>query len=198
MFQFTPGCVAGQFDSNYRTDRYNGDAKIKLDGVRHYEYGYGTWASAVPNALDYWPKNAPDYRTITSGYKITLTIGNTSSAGGSGGEDGFEVSVDSKLNSSLKLEYYYQETYTESNPRMSSQFLPNTTGGSWLYTNFSEPASTKTFTSYPGLLFETIVPSSYPGRIIGDVEVTTGYVVWGSLGIRYNLDFSEVINLKKY
>ena len=171
MFQFVPGFVASKYDSNYESKWQNEGASIEIEGVKVTD-DYTGETSAVPNSLDYWPKHAPNYRTITSGYKTTMTIGNTSSLGGSIGEDGFGLTVDSKLSSTHGLEYFYQETYTGTNPTMSAQYLPSAKGTSWAYYDFTNISRQQTLVVYPGALFETMIPSSYEKDGIGLIRIS--------------------------
>jgi len=195
MFQFTPGYIASQFDNQYDVRYKKGEASISLEGSHIMIQQYH---SGSPKALDYWPKNAPDYRTITSSFNLNLTIGRTQRAS-INSQNGYGVSVDSTLSSTLGLGYSYQETYTQATPVMSSQFLPYNTGGSWFYNNFDRNTSAlRTFTSYPGMLFEITIPSNYPYYQIGGIQIEAKYKLWRFGGITTDLlNYTEFVYLRK-
>lgn len=166
--QFTSGDAAVEpgYNDNYQSNY----GIITGELFKHVEYGYGTWYSAQPKKLDYFPKNEPAYRTITSGYDINLTLGRTDSTSVSASETGFGISAGSEFSSSIGLGYFYQETRTVSVPNMNALWLSQTEGAAWEFTSFSHSPD-KAVTVYPGMLFETIPATPYAMRYNGEYHV---------------------------
>ncbi|XMB72619.1 hypothetical protein RJI07_01625 [Mycoplasmatota bacterium WC30] len=76
---------------------------------RHIEYyGYYTIVGEDPNALEYWPKNAPLIRTISTSFGIGATLG-VSQADGFVGE--------------ITANFGYSQSYTTTDPTMSATTL---------------------------------------------------------------------------
>lgn len=166
--QFTSGkaAVESGYDKSYKSNY----AIIKGELFKYIASGYGVWESAQPKRVDYFPKNEPSYRTITSGFNLNLTLGRTDVVGAEIGSNGFGVQASSKLSSNVGLGYFYQETRTVSVPDMNALWLSQTEGAAWEFIEF-ETSPDKSVTVYPGMLFETIPATPYPMRFNGEYHI---------------------------
>ena len=180
--QYTSGAAAVESFYNNEYQGYSSSLVGSLE--KHVVNGYGTWYSAQPLGTDYWPKNETQYRTITSGFNTSLTLGNTQSTSASASENGFGLSVGSEFSSSLSIGFFYSETWKEEQPTNNSQWLSSSEGAGWGYTNFPNDGTTS-ITVYPGILLETIPATPYAMRYNGEFHMNYSFVTknYGLLGI---------------
>ena len=145
------------------------------------------------------PKNETRYRTITSGFNTSVTLRNTQSTTASGSEDGFGLSVGSEFSSSTTLGYFYSETWEEAYPTNNSQWLSQSEGAGWEYTNYPHNPDLSV-TVYPGILVETIPATPYAMRYNGQYHMNYNFVTkdYGWFGIVLNTEtqsFEKIIYL---
>jgi hypothetical protein len=171
--QLTSGDAAVEegYISSYNSKR----ALIKGVLEQNVSYGYGIWYSNQPKLVDYFPMNAPRYRTITSGIDINLTLGMTAEVGANAGDNGFGVSGSAKFESSIGLSYFYQSSETFEIPRMNAMQLSLQEGAAWEYTNFSKSPDTSV-TVFPGMLIE-VEKAPYQAAIDGKYTFTVDFKV---------------------
>ncbi len=150
--QFTSGRAA--IESNYDDNWLSNYATVNVKFNKSVQYGYGVWYSAMPNALDYWPKNNAQYKTITSGYDVSFTWGRTESAGVSTGDNGFGLNVNSAFTFNTTYAYHYQEQWVQTYPSQNSQWLSQSEGAAWEYTGFNHDNDIAV-NVYPGILVES-------------------------------------------
>jgi hypothetical protein len=171
--QLTSGDAAVEtgYNSNYKSK------KALITGIleKNVVYGYGTWYSNQPQLVDYFPMNAPRYRTITSGINLSLTLGRTTEVGVSGGDNGFGISGSAKLESSVGISYFYQSSETFEIPRMNAMELSQEEGAAWEYTDFSKDPDTSV-TVYPGMLIE-VIKAPYQASVDGKYTFTVDFKV---------------------
>lgn len=178
-FRFVPGSKAFLIDRNYNPRRYNGEMAITLKGNPNTEQSSD---ALVPK--DYWPKHDIPSGAETNWYGL---------------KDDGKIEEDGLVQSSLGtwfgllLPYYYQDSYTVSTSLMSAQFLPNLIGASWVCFDFSGLATSEDYNINTGIIFERVITDN---AALGDIEINAKYTVWGLFGIRYRMDFNEIINLK--
>lgn len=122
--QFVSGNAA--VDSSYNSDYQSDYALITGKLKKHIEYGYGTWYSAQPNSLDYWPIS----------------------------------------NQSISNE----DTNTNSQMNVNAQWLSQSKGAGWEYTEFNT-SSDQAVDVYQGMLIETKPASPYTMNVNGEYHV---------------------------
>ena len=171
--QLTSGDAAVETGYNSSYNSYSALIKGVLE--KNVVYGYGTWYSNQPQLVDYFPMNAPRYRTITSGINLSLTLGRTTEVGASGGDNGFGISGSAKLESSIGLSYFYQSSETFDIPRMNAMELSLEEGAGWEYTNFSNSPDTSV-TVFPGMLIE-VEKAPYQAAVDGKYIFTVDFKV---------------------
>ena len=171
--QLTSGDAAVETGYNSSYNSYSALIKGVLE--KNVVYGYGTWYSNQPQLVDYFPMNAPRYRTITSGINLSLTLGRTTEVGASGGDNGFGISGSAKLESSIGLSYFYQSSETFQIPRMNAMELSLEEGAGWEYTNFSNSPDTSV-TVFPGMLIE-VEKAPYQAAVDGKYIFTVDFKV---------------------
>lgn len=156
--QFVSGNAA--IEEDYDQSYYSHSAQVKAE-LRAYQDPVTGLKSEEPILLDYWPKNQIQYRIITSGFNLGLTVGRTQSASGGINENGYNINVGSEFSSSYSMGYFYQEQWTQYYPSQNSMILSQNVGSGWDYYNFNDENDIAV-TVYPGIFVESmIIPQQY-------------------------------------
>ena len=179
QIELTPGCAA--IGSNYDKHWVGKNATVQNYFEPYTSQShYGSFTTPTPKRLDYWPKNKPEFKTITSGFTIGLDWGKTSSIEIGAGTDGFGAKADGQFSSGFNIGYQYSETYTKSYPSIDAKKLENSNGYGMNITNLSGSGITeKTAIISSGMLFESKVADTTQGYDIyatfhTDVDFTIG------------------------
>jgi hypothetical protein len=107
--EFIPGYALNELNiagyDNWKIEE--GYIRTSVIPVFHSYYGYGYYGED-PNILEYWPKNVPGTRTISTSFGLGGTIGISQ-------KDGF--------NGSVTGNFGYSQSYTESDPALNASTI---------------------------------------------------------------------------
>ncbi len=155
--EMASGKVASKAESGYDAHWVGNDALIKTTIAPHITNNhYGSFTAPSPNYLYGWPNNAPQYKTITSGFDSGLSWGNTRKTEGYVGSDSFGAKVSDSFTSSFNIGFSYSETYQESYPSLDSAELSKEEGHKIVLNNIrGRKIEEKTISITTGMLFES-------------------------------------------
>ncbi len=107
--EFIPGhALRNLGDTTYdKWDSEEARQKTKIHQFVAYYYGYPSYGEE-PNVLEYWPKNSPLIRTISTSFGVGATLGVSQS-------DGFH--------GELTANFGYSQSYTTTDPTMSASTI---------------------------------------------------------------------------
>lgn len=192
-FEFTSGnsAVESGFDKNWVGE--GAEMSIYLTGHTIQNH-YGSFTSPTPQRINYWPKNSPVYKTITSGIDSNLTWGRTQSVSGGFNGDQFGAQASSAFESSFGIGFHYSETYQESYPTIDAKELSEQEGIGIKGTRFSGKKITERSVSLTcGMLLETKIPSSDGFEVLAELHTSADYHIHAYLShktISYNQSFA--------
>ena len=155
--EMASGKVASKAEAGYDAHWVGNNAIIKTTIAPHTSNThYGSFTAPTPNYLYGWPNNAPQYKTITSGFNAGLSWGSTRKSEGYIGSDAFGVKASDSFTSNFNIGFSYSETYQQSYPSLDSAELSKSEGHKIVLTHIrGKNIEEKTITFTTGMLFES-------------------------------------------